>query len=164
MAEEKAGSYNDSPSLKREQSRILWLILLVFLGLVASRFFYYCHLASIDWVEDYEQGIGLAAQLNKPVLLAFFKKNTRFCTDIQQNTYNNSAVKKYVEENFVPILIDVDKQPEIARRYNVSYYPTHYVRRADKDEVFGPRLGYDPPTLFISELKRLLQQMKESGN
>ena len=164
MAEEKAANHNDSPSLKREQSRMLWIIFFAFLALIASRFFYHYRSASINWVEDYEQGIRLAAQLNKPVLLAFFKQNTRFCTDIQQNTYNNSAVKKYVEENFVPILIDVDKQPAIAKRYNVGYYPTHYLRKADGDKVFGPRLGYDPPTLFISELKRLLQQMKESDN
>ena len=82
--------------------------------------------------------------------------------------YNNSRDldtpikrgKKYVEANFVPIFIDVDKQPAIAEQYNVGYYPSHYVKLPDSEEVFGPRVGHDPPALFIKELKKLLDRAK----
>jgi len=117
---------------------------------------------SINWVEDYHKGTQLAKQQNKPVLLAFYKKFTRMSTDTWNDTYKNPKVKEFVETNFVPILIDVDKQPDIAKKYNINYYPTHYVKRADSDRLFGPRMGYDPPTLFISELKKLLKKMNET--
>lgn len=149
-------------SVKRKQSRALWIIFLVFFVLVAIVFLTQ-RKTPIDWIEDYEAGFKLARQQNKPVLLAFYKINTRYSLEISRNTYNNPEVKKYVEANFIPILIDVDKQPEIAERYNVTYYPAHYIKRPDSNELFGPRLGYDPPQLFIREIKALLEKLELSG-
>ena len=153
---------NAPPSGQKKQSRALWILLLVFFAFVATVFLTQ-HRDTIDWVEDYEAGIKLAKQQNKPVLLAFYKQFTPMSTDTFQNTYNNPDVIKYVEANFIPILIDVDKHPEIAKRYNIGYYPTHYVRQPDSDQLFGPRLGYDPPGLFIVEMKNLLKKMELSG-
>lgn len=146
----------------KKHSRKLWVILLVFFAFVVTVFLTERR-DMIDWVEDYEAGIKLAKQQNKPILLVFYKLNTRFSTDMWQNTYNDPKVIKYVEANFVPILIDVDKQPEIAKRYKVDYYPSHYVKSPDSDELFGPQLGDNPPTVFIKNLEKLLNKMKLSG-
>lgn len=171
MAEKEFNNQNTSAqqvpqnvphSSGKKQSRALWILFLVFFGLAAIVFLTQ-HKDAIDWVEDYEAGIKLAKQQNKPVLLAFYKLNTRYSTDTWQNTYNNPDVKKFVEANFIPILIDVDKQPEIAKRYHIGYYPTHYIKQPDSDELFGPMLGYDPPALFIKKVKNLLKKMELSG-
>jgi len=171
MAEKEFNNQNTSAqqvpqnvphSSGKKQSRALWIILLAFFAFVVIVFLTERR-DMIDWVEDYEAGIKLAKQQNKPVLLAFYKLHTRFSTDTWQNTYNNPKVIEYVEANFVPILIDVDKQPEIAKRYHISYYPTHYIKQPDSDELFGPQVGYDPPALFIKKLKNLLKKMELSG-
>ena len=117
---------------------------------------------SIDWIEDYNAGIELAKKQNKPVLLAFYKRSTRFSTDMWNNTYNNPEVKSHVETNFVPVLIDVDKQPKIAEQYKVSYYPSHFVKDPNTDRIVGPRLGYDPPALFITELEILQKKLNSA--
>ncbi len=145
-----------------KKSRALWAVLLVFLGFVLIVFLTERE-DMISWVEDYDAGIKLAKQQNKPVLLAFYKLNTRFSTDTLENTYTDPKVIKYVEANFIPILIDVDKQPKIAERYEVGYYPTHYIKWPDSDKLFGPMLGYDPPAVFIEKLKGLFEEMKASG-
>jgi len=146
-----------TPPAKKKHYRALWTLFLVFFVFVAI-IFLTKHKDTIDWVEDYEAGIKLAKQQNKPVLLTFYKLHTRFCSDMSQNTYNNPDVIKYVEANFVPILIDVDKQPEIAERYHIDYYPTHYIKPPDSDELIGPHVGYDIPPVFIQKLKDLLKQ------
>lgn len=143
---------------RKKPSWALLIVFLVFSAFIATVFLTQ-RKVPIDWVEDYEEGLELAKKQNKPVLLAFYKQFTRMSTSTFNNTYNNPDVKEFVEQNFVPILIDVDKQPEIARHYNINYYPTHYIKQPDSDDLFGPRVGYDPPSLFISELKRLLQKM-----
>ena len=150
-------SEND-PSAGKKRSRALWILFFVFFVFVASVFLTQ-HRDTIDWIEDYEAGIKLAKQQNKPILLAFYKLHTRFCSDMSQNTYNNPDVIDYVEANFIPILIDVDKQPEIAKRYNVNYYPTHYIKPHDSNELIGPQVGYDVPSVFIHKLKELLKKM-----
>jgi hypothetical protein len=128
------------PSAGRKQSRLLWIIILVFIIFVVIVFLTE-HKESIAWIEDYHTGIELAKRQNKPALLCFYKQGTRFSSDMWQDVYSKPNVKKYVEANFVPILIDVDKQPEIAKRFNVTYYPTHYVEYPDTNQIDGPFLG-----------------------
>lgn len=153
----------NAPAAEGEKkSRALWVVLLVFLAFVITVFLTERE-DMISWVEDYDAGIKLAEQQNKPVLLAFYKLNTRFSTDTLENTYTDPKVIKYVEANFIPILIDVDKQPEITEHYRINYYPTHYIKWPDSDKLFGPMLGYDPPAVFIEKLEGLFEEMKASG-
>ncbi|MFZ0033504.1 MAG: DUF255 domain-containing protein [Sedimentisphaerales bacterium] len=130
------------PSAGRKQSRLLWIIILVFTIFVATVFLTENKKDPTDWwKKDYHTGIELAKKQNKPALLCFFKQGTRFSSDMWQDVYSKPDVKKYVEANFVPILIDVDKQPEIAKRFNVTYYPTHYVEYPNTNQIDGPFLG-----------------------
>lgn len=129
-----------SPSAGKTQSRLLWIIILVFTIFVVTVFLTE-RKGPIAWIEDYHSGIELAKQQNKPALLCFFKQGTHFSSDMWQDVYSRAEVKKYVEANFIPILIDVDKQPELAKRYNVTYYPTHYVENPNTNQTDGPFTG-----------------------
>jgi len=128
------------PSTKKKQSRALWIVILAFIVFVVIVFLTQ-HRESIAWIEDYNTGIELAKRQNKPALLCFFKQYTHFSSEMWQGIYNKPDVKKYIEANFIPILIDVDKQPEIARRYKVTYYPTHYIENPSTNEIDGPFVG-----------------------
>lgn len=143
---------------KKTDVKFLLAIFLVFVGAVTVVFLTQKR-GSIQWVTDYEAGLKLAREQNKPLLLAFYKENTHFCSLMHENTYSNPGVAKYIEKNFVAILIDVDKQPELAQQFKVNYYPTHYIKAPDGDKLFGPRLGYDPPELFIREIERLRKKL-----
>jgi regulatory protein YycH of two-component signal transduction system YycFG len=138
--------------------RGLWILLLVFLVFVITVFLT-APRDTIDWIEDYDAGIEQARQQNKTILLSFYKPTAPMSISMIDNTYNNHDVIEYVEANFVPILIDVDKHPDIAKLYNINYYPTHYIKKPDSDELFGPLLGYDPPERFIEKLKRTREKM-----
>jgi hypothetical protein len=145
-----------SPAGKK-QSRALWAVILAFaifvvIVLLTQKKFR----EQIDW-KDYQTGIELAKQQNKPALLCFFKQGTRFSSDMWQNVYSKSEVKKYVVANFVPILIDVDKQPELAKRYNVTYFPTHYVEYPDTNQIDGPFSGAHRLFEFIKKPRKFTQ-------
>lgn len=142
------------PSAGKKQSRALWVVILVFIVFVVIVFLtQYLIREPIDW-KDYNTGIELAKRQNKPALLCFSKQNAPFCSYMWQNIYNKPDVKKYVEANFVPILIDVDKQPEIARRYNVTYYPTHYVENPSTNEIDGPLVSTSSLLEFIKQPRK----------
>ena len=95
------------------------------------------------------------------MLIAFHKKFAPFSTEINQKTYPDKRVIKYIEEKFIPIYIDVDEQPEIAKLFNVGYYPTHYIKYPDSEKLIGPHIGYDVPTVFIEKLERLLNEAEK---
>jgi hypothetical protein len=134
-----------SSPAREKHSRLLWIIILVFIPFFffgRALFIKYCKGDPTDWWnKDYNAGIALAEQQNKPALICFYKQGTRFSSDMWQDVYSKPDVKKYVEANFIPILIDVDKQPEIAKRYNVTYYPTHYVEHPSTNQIDGPFIG-----------------------
>jgi len=139
-------------SAAKKQSRALWIIILVFIIFVVTVFLTENKEYPTDWWEkDYHTGIELAKRQNKPALLCFSKQNAPFCSYMWQNVYNRHDVKKYVEANFIPILIDVDKQPEIAKRYNVTSYPTHYVECPDTNQIDGPFIGSSHLFEFIKK-------------
>ena len=149
---------NAGPAVRRNKPLaaviIIFIVVVTFVLLLHRR-------QGIQWVTDYDAGIAAAERLNKPALLAFYKSGIRFCWLMKQNTYNNPQVRKFVEQNFVPIFIDVDKQPHLVKQYNVGYYPSHYLKAPRGDAIVGPRVGYDPPTLFIQQLRQLLESLKQ---
>jgi hypothetical protein len=154
---------NIPPPAERKRSRALWILLLVFLVFVATVFLTQ-HEETINWVEDYDTGIKLAKQKNKPILLAFYNKDIPFCWAMERHVYNNPNVIEYVETNFIPILIDVDIQPVIVKQYNISSYPTHYVEYPNSNELSEPLIGcYPQPTLFIERIDHLLNTIKQSN-
>lgn len=172
MAEKKFN--NDDPSTpkmpenisqpsEKKHLRPLLILFLVFFAIVVIVFLSH-HRDTINWVEDYDAGVNMAKQQNKPILLAFHKQNISFCQVMEQYVYNNSEAIKYVEANFIPILIDVDKQPEIARQYDLSYYPTYYVKYPNSDKLSDPLVGCHPrPSLFIERIDHLLNKIKQSN-
>ncbi|MCK5175417.1 MAG: DUF255 domain-containing protein, partial [Planctomycetes bacterium] len=113
-----------APSRKKAKSRLVWILPLFFLAMVI-RVSLSPRLRPLKWVTDYAAGIEMAKQQNKPVLLAFYKADMRMCKDMWNHTYKDQEAIDFVEQNFIPILIDIDKQPELAKQYEISYYPTH---------------------------------------
>jgi hypothetical protein len=160
-------SNDDTPritlsSTGKKQSHALWIIILVFTIFVVAVFLTENKGDPTNWwIKDYKTGIELAKKQNKPALLCFFKQGTRFSSDMWQDVYSDPEVRKYVEANFVPILIDVDKQPEIAKRYNIDYYPTHYVIYPNTNQTDGPFLGSHRLFDFIKKPRNFAQKNGE---
>jgi hypothetical protein len=149
-------------STGEKQSPMLWIIILVLIPSLLFTFAlvkkYYKGDPTNWWKKDYNAGIELAKQQNKPALLCFVKQGTRFTSDMWQDVYSKPNVKKYVLDNFVPILIDVDKQPEIAKRYNVTYYPTHYVEDPNTNQRDGPFNGAHRLFEFIKKPRKFTKE------
>jgi len=137
---------------------VLFAVFTVFVGVV----FLTQDKGTIEWL-DYEAGVKLAKEKDKPILLAVFKRLTKFCELMVNNTYNNPKVKEFVEDNFVPILIDVDLEPEIAEKYDMNYYPVHYVMDPNLTLQIGPQMGYEGSHTFIERLERFLKELNSKS-
>lgn len=151
---------NNQNIRKKKNSRKSLLVILVVFVVFVTIVIIKQEKGSIDWITDYNTGFELAKKQNKPILIAFHKKFAPMSTEMNQDTYVNKRIAKYIEDKFIPIYIDVDKQPKIAQLFNVGYYPTHYIIYHDSEKRLGPLLGYDVPRIFMEKIERLLNDAK----
>lgn len=153
----EAEVYDHSTAVVTKKSKFKYILLIVFIAMIL-KIVLTPKGPELQWL-DYESGTKLAKQENKPILIAFYKAGTRFCTDMWNHTYTNEKTIQFIEANFVPILVDVNRQSDLAKEYDVGYYPTHFIKTPDNKEIIITRRGYDTPGQFrpflIEGLKRM---------
>lgn len=70
-----------------------------------------------------EEGLQIAAQENKPIMMYFWAIWCQYCARFQTDTLGNAQVKKILEEDYVLVAMDLDVDREVAQQYGVSYPP-----------------------------------------
>jgi thiol:disulfide interchange protein len=71
----------------------------------------------ISWISDLDQGIAAAQKENKPIMIDFMAAWCAPCKEMEDSTFSNASVILKAR-SFIPVRIDIDKQPQIAAKYN----------------------------------------------
>ncbi len=71
----------------------------------------------IAWISSVEAGLYRAAAENKIVMVDFMATWCEPCQRMEDSTFRNMEVIKKAK-SFIPVRIDVDKQPDVANQYN----------------------------------------------
>ncbi len=71
----------------------------------------------------FEQALDLASEENKNILIDFSAPWCINCKELKKNVLSNDRLKEYIEANYIFVEIDVDKRPNIAKRYNIRWLP-----------------------------------------
>jgi len=79
---------------------------------------------------------------------------------MDETTYSNAEVAKQVNEDFVPVRVDIDKRPDISERYNRGGFPTTAFLSDQGESVWGAT--YVPPLDMLRIMKTILAA-KSSG-
>ncbi|RCN31243.1 hypothetical protein ANCCAN_22976 [Ancylostoma caninum] len=90
--------------------------------------------SAIDWVE-WEQAIGVAKDLNKPIFFLIHKTWCGACKGLKREFGSSPKTKELIElsKNFVMVNVEDDDEPE--------------------DEKYAPDGGYIPRIIFLGEHK-----------
>jgi thiol-disulfide isomerase/thioredoxin len=75
------------------------------------------HEAEIDWRFDLDAALAAARSANKPLMIDFMAEWCPPCRAMEDSTFNDPVVIQRAA-SFVTLRIDVDKQREVAIRYN----------------------------------------------
>ncbi|WP_458404403.1 thioredoxin family protein [Methanobrevibacter sp.] len=89
---------------------------------------------------------------NKTLLIIFDQESCVYCDMLEENTLSDVNVQKELNENYVVLFVDINKDYDVAEKYQVFGTPiVHVVSPEGKD--LGKIEGYVESDEFLSELK-----------
>ena len=108
---------------------------------------------SIKWY-SYEEGMVLGKAEKKKVFLHFYADWCGFCLKMAKETFRDSAVVSYLNENFIAVRVDFDRESATAEKYGVMGLPSNwFLTEMGQPIVSIP--GYIPPDAMLSLLKEV---------
>jgi thioredoxin-related protein len=106
---------------------------------------------TVKWL-NYSDGTVLAKQDGKKIFLNFHADWCAYCKKMDKVTFRNKAVLDYLDENFVSISVDADKEKELVKKFGVSGLPSNWFIETNGEPVtYLP--GYLGPEQLLSILK-----------
>lgn len=78
----------------------------------------------IPWVANLQTAKRQAAEQNKLVMVHFYGEQCPPCRTLEANVFSQPEVGGVVAAACVPVKVNVDRQPEIARQFRVRQWPT----------------------------------------
>jgi YHS domain-containing protein/thiol-disulfide isomerase/thioredoxin len=83
--------------------------------------------SAVQWHQDVERAMQLAARTDRLVLLHFWGRSCEPCLHLDRQVYNQPRFAAWLETHFVPVKVDVEMWPKTVQRFGVTRYPTDVV-------------------------------------
>lgn len=113
----------------------------------------------IQW-HAYNDGMARGKFENKKMFIHFFAQWCAVCKTMEKNTFNDPAIIAALNQNFIPIKVDADREVGTASMYRVRALPDNWFIAAD-GEIIGNRPGYISPDQLQNILNRILPEAGE---
>ena len=110
----------------------------------------------IQW-HTYNDGLARGKFENKKVFVHFFAEWCAACRAMTKNTFSDTAIIAALNENFIAVRVDIDREVGTASMYNVRAVPDNWFIAAN-GEIIGNRPGYIPPDQLTNMLKLILTE------
>ena len=109
----------------------------------------------VHWL-TYEQGPEKQRELKKPMLLLFHLSYCYRCKDMERKVYKDSKVISFINQHFIPVEVDLDKEKQTAKLFEVNYTPTHVFIAPDGSTVLREK-----DVITKSRFERMLEYVAE---
>ncbi|WP_129113138.1 DUF255 domain-containing protein [Halegenticoccus tardaugens] len=115
----------------------------------------------VEWREWGPEAFEEAQRTDKPVLLSMSATWCADCHEMDAETYAEPRVAANLNDGFVPVRVDVDRQPRVRERYNMGGFPSTVFATPDGDLLTGAT--YLGPDGMRQVLERVREMWAEKG-
>ena len=98
----------------------------------------------LNTTDNFTKAQEIASQQNKSVLLVLSSDTCHWCDQLKKDTLNDSRVIEKLDQKYVTAIVNVDKQPDIAKTFNavgtpiVMLFDNNGTQKARIDGYCGP--------------------------
>ncbi|MFP4476305.1 MAG: thioredoxin family protein [Desulfatibacillaceae bacterium] len=105
----------------------------------------------ISWM-SHEAAKDMLKKTDKSLYIFFFTNWCGYCTKMDRETLANKDVIDYINENYLPVRVNAEKEKKVASAYRVRGFPTNIFAQGEGKP--GSSLpGYVGPGDFLNILK-----------
>jgi thioredoxin-related protein len=108
-----------------------------------------------QWRHDYNAARREAREKNRPLILDFGTADCLWCKKLDASTFRDPAVVQLLNERFVPLKIDADKDAPLAKTLGISSFPT-LLFATPEGKILGIHEGFVEAAAFTQKLQRAL--------
>lgn len=111
----------------------------------------------VHWLEDYDEALARAKQLDRPVLIDFATTWCAPCVMMDKHVWPKPAVQEALDSKVVPLRIDLDAKsaPPLVEKYSIEYVPTILLIDAQGQEL--KREGFVDDEQLIEMIKGVMR-------
>ena len=117
---------------------------------------------NIRWY-SYEEGRIRGEAEDKKILLSFYADWCAYCKKMETETFKNPSIQAYLDENFITVRVNSDKETKLAREFEVRGLPTTWFITANGEKI-GSRPGFVSAREFLPILKYIHTDSYEKMN
>ncbi len=103
---------------------------------------------------DVDGAFNASQSENKTLAIIFDQDSCVYCDMLKDNVLSNSDVQKELNENFIVLLVDINKNPDIAQKYDVFGTPTIQFLDSNGNNVIKIE-GYLESDEFLETIKEI---------
>ncbi|HEY2911254.1 MAG TPA: thioredoxin fold domain-containing protein, partial [Gemmataceae bacterium] len=79
---------------------------------------------AFSWRTDYNAARKEAQEKSLPLLVVVGTEDCFYCRKLEANTFRDAAIRAQIAGNFIPLKIDANREPTLAKALKVQVYPT----------------------------------------
>ena len=116
----------------------------------------------MNWASDLASAQAEAVKTGKLLLIHFSGERCAPCVRVERNVFGQANVCHQIGTRFVPVHINATAQPNIARQFQVSSWPTDLVLTANGQELHRMTSPQDPRA-YLAELGKSVWRAQSLG-
>jgi thioredoxin-like negative regulator of GroEL len=107
----------------------------------------------VQWRTDYAAARKEAEKKGLPLVLDFGTDSCYWCKRLEDETFRDPAVAKMMNEKFVPLKLNANQVPQLAKDLSITVYPTVILAGPD-GKILGTLEGFKDAGYFYGALQR----------
>ena len=111
-------------------------------------------ISGLNITTDVEGAFDISQSENKTLAILFDQDSCVYCEMLKDDVLSNPDVQKQLNENFVVLLVDINRNPDIAAEYDVYGTPTIQFIDPNGHEISKIE-GYVDSSEFMHALKEI---------
>jgi tetratricopeptide (TPR) repeat protein len=109
----------------------------------------------VEWRSDYPSALREAKEKNRPLMIDFGTESCFWCKKLDALVFHEPAVAGLLNERFIPLRVDAEREPRLAADLHIESYPTVVLASADR-QILDVQVGFLEAPRFQEKLQRVL--------